>query len=178
MDDVKDRGRSQGVGAPVRRVEDRRFLEGKGTYLADLEIPGTLELAFLRSPVAHARLKGVGIPDEYRGRVFLADDVGSVKPIVATSAAKGFNPSEYPPLARGKLRFVGEMIAMCVAPTRAEAEDVAGALTLDIEELPPLWDMEVALRDGAPRVHEDWSDNRFVTTEIKVGDLEGVKARA
>ena len=178
MDDVKDRGRSQGVGAPVRRVEDRRFLEGKGAYLADLEIPGTLELAFLRSPVAHARLKGVGIPDEYRGRVFLADDIGSVKPIVATSAAKGFNPSEYPPLARGKLRFVGEMVAMCVAPSRAEAEDVAGALTLDIEELPPLWDMEVALHDGAPRVHEDWSDNRFVTTEIKVGDLEAVKARA
>jgi carbon-monoxide dehydrogenase large subunit len=178
MDDVKHRSAGQGIGVPVRRVEDRRFLEGKGEYLADLQIPGTLELAFLRSPVAHARLEGVRIPEEHRGRVFLADDIGFVKPIVATSAAKGFKASEYPPLARGKLRFVGEMIAMCVAPSRAEAEDLAGALTLDVEELPALWDMEVALRDGAPRVHDEWDDNRFVTTEIKVGDLEAVKARA
>lgn len=167
-----------GIGAPVRRVEDRRFLEGKGQYLADLDIPGTVDLAFLRSPVAHARLKGVEIPEQYRGQVFLARDIDFVKPIVAVGKAPGFKYSEYPPLARDKLRFVGEMVAMCIARGRAAAEDIAQACVLDFEELPAVWDMEVALRDGAPLVHDDWTDNRFVTTEIKAGDLEAVKAAA
>lgn len=167
-----------GIGAPVRRVEDRRFLEGKGQYLADLDIPGTVDLAFLRSPVAHARLKGVEVPEQYRGQIFLARDIDFVKPIVAVGKAPGFKYSEYPPLARDKLRFVGEMIAMCIARGRAAAEDVAQACVLDFEELPANWDMEVALRDGAPLVHDDWADNRFVTTEIKAGDLEAVKAAA
>lgn len=85
-----------GIGAPVRRVEDRRFLEGKGQYLADLDIPGTVDLAFLRSPVAHARLKGVEVPEQYRGQIFLARDIDFVKPIVAVGKAPGFKYSEYP----------------------------------------------------------------------------------
>jgi len=176
--DREDESTGMGIGAPVRRVEDRRFLEGKGQYLADLDIPGTVDLAFLRSPVAHARLKGVEVPEQYRGQVFLARDIDFVKPIVAVGKAPGFKYSEYPPLARDKLRFVGEMIAMCIARGRAAAEDVAQACVLDFEELPANWDMEVALRDGAPLVHDDWADNRFVTTEIKAGDLEAVKAAA
>jgi carbon-monoxide dehydrogenase large subunit len=168
----------QGVGAAMRRLEDRRFLEGKGAYLADLEIPGTVDLAFLRSPVAHAVLKGVSVPENYRGQVFLARDIAFAKPIVAVSKAPGFNYSEYPPLATDRLRFVGEMIAMCLGPTRAEAEDVAQACALEIEERPAVWDMEVALRSGAPLIHEGWKDNRFVTTEIKTGDLDAVRSRA
>ena len=77
---------------------------------------------------------------QFRGSVFLADDIAFAKPIVADGAAAGFKHSEYPALAKGKLRFVGEMIALCVAPSRAEAEDIAQALTLDIEELPAVWD--------------------------------------
>src|SRR5205085_9735278 len=92
-------GQGQGVGTSVRRVEDRRFLEGKGEYLADLNIPGTVDLAFLRSPVAHARLKGVDVPEHLRRNVFLADDISFVKPIVADGKAPGFRHSEYPPLA-------------------------------------------------------------------------------
>jgi carbon-monoxide dehydrogenase large subunit len=138
----------QGVGVSMRRVEDRRFLEGKGEYLADLEIPGTLELAFLRSPVANAVLNGVAVPDACRGQVFLAGDIDFVKPIIAVSKAPGFNYSEYPPLAKDRLRFVGEMVAMCIAPTRALAEDVAHACSLDVDERPAVWDMEVALRPG------------------------------
>ncbi|MBX6369247.1 MAG: xanthine dehydrogenase family protein [Rhodospirillales bacterium] len=176
--DRQEKRTGMGIGAPVRRVEDRRFLEGKGQYLADLDIPGTVDLAFLRSPVAHARLKGVEIPEQYRGQVFLARDIDFVKPIVAVGKAPGFKYSEYPPLARDKLRFVGEMVAMCIARGRAAAEDIAQACVLDFEELPAVWDMEVALRDGAPLVHDDWTDNRFVTTEIKAGDLEAVKAAA
>lgn len=168
----------EGVGASVRRIEDRRLLEGGGEYLADLRIPGTVELAFLRSPVAHARLKGVDIPAEFRGSVFLAEDIGFAKPIVAATAAPGFQSSEYPALAREKLRFVGEMIAMCIAPTRAEAEDIAQACTLDLEELPPVWDIDVALAADAPRIHEGWRDNVFLRSAITVGDLASLKANA
>jgi aerobic carbon-monoxide dehydrogenase large subunit len=168
----------EGVGASVRRVEDRRLLEGGGEYLADLRVPGTLELAFLRSPVAHARLKGVDIPAEFRGSVFLADDIGFAKPIVSATAAPGFQSSEYPALARGKLRFVGEIIAMCIAPTRAEAEDIAQGCTLDVEELPPVWDIDVALAADAPRIHEKWRDNVFLRSAITAGDLARVKADA
>ena len=176
MDKVAHGG--QGVGAAVLRLEDGRFLAGRGEYLADLQIPGTLEVAFLRSPVAHAVLNGVRVPDALREKVFLADDIGFAKPIVATGGAPGFKRSEYPPLARGKVRFVGEMIAMCIGRTRAEAEDVAQACELDLEEQPALWDLDVALKAGAPRVHDGWDDNVYVETRIATGDLAAAKAAA
>lgn len=168
----------EGIGCAVLRVEDRRFLEGRGEYLADLNIPGALDVAFLRSPVAHARLNRVIVPEAFRPQVFSAEHIGFVKPIVAVSAAPGFRYSEYPPLATDKLRFVGEMIAMCLAGTRAEAEDIAQACELDIEELPAVWDIDVALAHDAPKVHGQWPDNRYVVTEIKAGDLEKARAQA
>jgi len=170
-------GRSQGVGASVLRVEDRRYLDGGGEYLADIRLPGMLEAAFLRSPVAHARLRGVRVPGHLRGRVLLAQDLGEVRPIVADGASATFRHSEYPPLATDKLRFVGEMIALCVADTRAEAEDIAQACELDIEELPAVWDIEAGLQPGAPLVHEHWPDNLFVTADIRAGDIDAA-ARA
>jgi carbon-monoxide dehydrogenase large subunit len=170
--------KSQGVGSSVRRVEDRRFLEGKGEYLADLNIPNVVDIAFLRSPVAHARIKGVQIPDRLRQNVFLAGDIAFAKPIVSVGAARGFKYSEYPALASDKVRFVGEIIAICIAPTRAEAEDIAQACTIEFEELPAVWDIDVALRPDSPRVHDAWEDNLYVTTAITTGDLAAVKARA
>ncbi|MDP6184687.1 MAG: xanthine dehydrogenase family protein molybdopterin-binding subunit, partial [Gammaproteobacteria bacterium] len=147
----------QGIGNSVRRVEDRRFLDGGGEYLADLQIPGMWDLAFLRSPVAHAKLNGVRVPECHSGRVFLIDDIGFAQPIVADSSAPGFKHSEYPPLARDRIRFVGEPVAMCIAPTRAEAEDIAQACELDIEELPVLFDIDEALKPDAPALHDGWS---------------------
>jgi carbon-monoxide dehydrogenase large subunit len=160
----------------VRRLEDGRLLSGRGEYLADLQVPGTLDVAFLRSPVAHAVLNCVRVPAALRDKVFLADDIGCVQPIVATGAAPGFKRSEYPPLARDKLRFVGEIIAICLGRTRAEAEDVAQACELDLDELPPLWDLDVALQPDAPRVHDDWADNIYVETRIATGDLAAARA--
>jgi carbon-monoxide dehydrogenase large subunit len=168
----------QGVGAAVLRLEDKRFLNGGGEYLADLQIPNTLEVAFLRSPVAHAVLNGVAVPDAIRSKVFLADDIAFAKPIVATGGAPGFKRSEYPPLASGKLRFVGEMIAMCVGRTRAEAEDIAQQCELDLDELPAVWDIDIALQAGAPRVHDHWDDNVFVETRIATGDLAAARQAA
>ena len=168
----------QGIGASVLRVEDERFLNGGGEYLADLQFPNMLEAAFLRSPVAHGRIVSFDVPPQYAGQVFRLSDLPTIKPIVADSAAKGFKHSKYPALAEGKVRFVGEIIAVCIAPTRAEAEDIAQACAVEIEELPAIWDIDVARSPDAPRVHEDWADNVFVETRIPAGDLDEVKAKA
>ncbi|MGD9840078.1 MAG: xanthine dehydrogenase family protein molybdopterin-binding subunit [Afipia sp.] len=170
--------KEQGVGASVKRNEDRRFLDGKGEYLADLQVPGMAEVAFLRSPVAHGRIRSIEVPEAYLDQVFFAADIAFAKPILAVSAAKGFRPSDYPPLTADKARFVGDLLAICIAPTRAEAEDIAQACVIDFEELPAIWDIDIALAEGAPRVHESWPDNVYVETKIATGDLEAVRAKA
>src|SRR6195952_115529 len=170
--------RKQGVGASVKRNEDRRYLNGQGEYLADMQIAGMAEVAFLRSPVAHGRIQSIEVPEAARGQVFFAADIAFTKPIVAVSAAKGFKPSNYPALTSDKARFVGDLLAICIAPTRAEAEDIAQSCIIDFEELPAIWDIDVALNPDAPRVHETWSDNVYIETRIETGDLEAVRARA
>jgi carbon-monoxide dehydrogenase large subunit len=170
--------KGQGIGASVRRNEDRRYLEGKGEYLADLQMPGMAEVAFLRSPVAHGRIRAIEVPEQYRDQVFFARDIAFAKPIVAVSAAKGFKPSDYPPLTADKARFVGDLLAICIAPTRAEAEDIAAACVVDFDELPAVWDIDVALKPDAPRVHDHWPDNIYIETRIQTGDMESVRQAA
>ena len=136
-----------------------------------------LEVAFLRSPLAHARIKGIRIPPAIRERVFIAEDLAGVSAIRADTTLPGFKSSVQPVLATGKVRYVGELVAMCVAPTRAEAEDLAAEIELDLEPLPVVADMLAARKPGAPLVHEHWGDNLFLTTAIDV-DFEAVKAKA
>src|SRR5215470_46013 len=152
-----------GIGASVPRKEDDRFLRGRGQYVGDIRIAGTREVAFVRSPVAHARLKHINIPQQFRNVVFTAEHLTGVKPIVSAPPLKGFKYSVEPILASGKVRYVGEIIAMCVADTRAEAEDIAGAVVVDLDELPVVIDMLAACRAGAPLVHEEWGDNVFIS---------------
>jgi aerobic carbon-monoxide dehydrogenase large subunit len=125
-----------GIGASVLRKEDDRFLRGRGQYVGDFRMPGMQEVAFVRSPVAHARLLSINIPPDLRHSVFTAGDLIGVEPIISAPPLKGFKYSVQPVLATGKVRYVGEMIAMCVARTRAEAEDIAAAITVEFEELP------------------------------------------
>ena len=151
-----------GIGASVLRKEDDRFLRGRGQYVADYRMAGMREVAFVRSPVAHARLKRIHVPDEFRDCVFTAQHLIGVKPIVSCPPLKGFKYSVEPILAADKLRYVGEMAAICLAQTRAQAEDIAAAVTLEFDELPAVTDMIAACQPGSPLVHEDWGDNIFV----------------
>ena len=159
---------SQGVGASLLRKEDDRFLRGRGQYVGDLKLPGLKDVAFVRSPLAHAKIRSVRIPPEFQDRVFTASDLTGVKPIVAASGLPGFKHSEQPLLAYEKVRQVGELVAMCVGSTRAEAEDIAAAIELELDELPVVSDMLAAKRPGAPLVHEHWGDNVFLETYIDV----------
>ncbi len=167
----------QGIGARLLRKEDDRYMRGRGQYVGDIKLPGMLEVTFVRSPLAHARIKGVRIPPAVRERVFVAEDLAGVSAIRADTTLPGFKSSTQPILATGKVRYVGELVAMCIAPTRAEAEDLAAEIELDLDPLPAVVDMLEARKAGAPLVHEHWGDNLFLTTNIDV-DFEAVKAKA
>ncbi len=166
-----------GVGARVLRKEDDRFLHGKGQYIADIKLAGTRDVAFVRAPVAHARLLGVQIPDAIKSSVFIAKDLDGVLPIRAISPLPGFKPSEQTPLVTDKIRHVGELIAMCVADTRAEAEDIAAQVVVEYDELPAVIDMLEAQKPDAPRIHDSWDDNVYLNIGFD-GDIEPVAKSA
>jgi aerobic carbon-monoxide dehydrogenase large subunit len=174
-DDVRTKS---GVGARVARKEDDRHLRGRGQFIGDMKMAGMLEVAFLRSPVAHGRIKHIEIPEELRRRVFIASDLAEVKPIRAVSGLPGFKPSEQPVLATGKVRYVGELIAACIAPTRAEAEDIADRIVVEFEDLPVVSDMLKARAPGAPLVHEPWGDNVYLETWVKDDKIAAIAATA
>jgi carbon-monoxide dehydrogenase large subunit len=167
-----------GVGARLARKEDWRHLRGKGQFVGDLRLPFTSEAAFVRSTVAHARIREIEIPEDARGKVFVASDFPDILPIRAVPDVPGFKPSVYPGLATDKVRFVGQPIAVCVAPTRTEAEDLAQAVIVDYDELPAVVDMTKALAPGATLVHEEWGDNLFIEKSFEAGDVEKVAREA
>ena len=167
----------KGVGARLARKEDRRFLLGQGEYVANIRLPGMLEVAFVRSPMAHGRIQAIKKPSGLESLVFTAEDLDGVKPIRAVSALKGFKPSEQPILARDKVRQVGELVAMCVAQTRAESEDLADLTEISLEELPAVVDMLEARLNPPALVHEDWGDNVFLESLVD-DDLSSIQREA
>ena len=130
---------AEGIGARVRRKEDDRHLRGRGRFVGDIALPGLQEVAFLRSPVAHARLLSVRKP--VTGDVVVAGDLMGLRPIVTRSAIPGYKVSAYPAIAGVKVRFVGDIIAAAIAASRAEAEDLCGRIEPDLEELPAIVDV-------------------------------------
>ncbi|HEV8679783.1 MAG TPA: xanthine dehydrogenase family protein molybdopterin-binding subunit [Stellaceae bacterium] len=165
-----------GVGASILRKEDDRHLRGRGEFVADIRLPGTQEVVFLRSPHAHARIRSITVPPGAKGRVFAASDLPRMQPIRIVTQAAGAKSPAWPPLATDKVRYVGEAIAACVAPTRAAAEDLAASITVDYEVLDAVVDAAAALRGGA-LVHEYWGDNLYLERNIDAGDIEAA-ARA
>ena len=165
---MRDRNRSnKGIGARLLRKEDDRHLHGLGNFVGDILMPGLQEVAFLRSPLAHARLKDVRFPAEYRGRIFTASEIKhGIKPVKTPSAVPGMKFADYPALAVTKVRMVGEPIAMCIAPSRAEAEDLCRLVVAELEELPAVVDAIVGRRSDAALVHEEFGDNLFLATHL------------
>lgn len=169
----------KGIGVRLPRKEDDRFMRGRGSYVGDIKMPGVADVAFLRSPLAHGRIVSVTAPEELADRFFTAADMAaSVKPIRAVSGLPGFKPSSQPALAEGKVRFAGELVAMCLGRTRAEAEDAVAQVMAEIEPLPPLADFAVAEQPDAIRVHEEWSDNIYLETRIEKGDRARIEGAA
>lgn len=148
------------LGTAVLRVEDPDLLTGRGRYVDDLPIEGALHLAFVRSPYAHARVEGVDITEAAAMpgvvAVLIAADLG-VDPHHAFAVLNA--ACARPPLADGKVRFVGEAVAVVVAETKAQAVDATEAVVVDYEQLPAAVDMEAALAPDAPLQFEELGSN-------------------
>lgn len=168
----------KGVGASLLRKEDARYLLGRGRYVGDIRYPGMLEMAFVRSPFAHAKINGIKKPEGAEHDIFTADDLIGVKGIRADSGLPGFRSSVQPILATPKTRHVGEPIVACLAKTRAQAEDLADLVDIDFEELPAVHDMKKAMDSSAPLLHQEWDKNCFLESEIKIDFEESIKDAA
>ena len=125
-----------GIGHSRPRKEDARHLAGRGRFVGDIKMVGLREVAFVRSPLAHATIRDIAAPAGREDEVFTAARMTDAKPMRAESWLPGFKPCDYPSLASGKTRFVGQVVAMCLGDSRAEAEDLAQDVVLDLEELP------------------------------------------
>jgi len=176
------------IGERVRRNEDARLLTGRALFVDDVRLDGMLHVAFLRSQHAHARLLRVDATAA-RGRagvvaVYTAADLGDYwrpGPLLVPPppiAGLVFNACTQVPLAKDKLRHVGEPIAMVVAESRYLAEDALDDIVVDAEPLPVVVDLEAALADGAPRVHEHLPSNVAAHAIQRKGDYARTKERA
>lgn len=171
------------VGRPLRRREDERLVRGAGRFVADLQRPGTLHLAVLRSPHAHARIVRV---DATGARALsgvhaavsaadLGDDLQPIPLYVPHPALVAFTPL---PLARGKVRYVGEPVAAVVAESRYLAEDALEAIRVEYEPLPAVVDARSALEPGTPVLHDAHGTNLAARLVVEKGTTDEAFARA
>ncbi len=177
--------KNQGIGAAVRRKEDRRFLTGQGRFVADLALPGALWMHILRSPHAHARLVRIetgaaaaapGVAAVLTGTDIAADGVRPMQPlwiITGTDGKKMALPPRWA-LARGTVRHVGEPVAIVIAETTAQAADAAELVAVDYEELPAVVGAVRALEPGAAQLHPEAPGN--LCAQIGRGDEARVRA--
>ena len=160
---------STGIGARVRRKEDARHLAGRGQFVADIRLPNLRDVAFLRSPLAHARILAKHKPTAHADNVLFLEDLAGVRPMVTRSSIPGYKVSEWPALASDRVRYVGEAIALAIADSRAAAEDLSEQIDIDYEELAPIVSCEAGLAPNAPLLHEHWGDNLFLRTTFDTG---------
>jgi aerobic carbon-monoxide dehydrogenase large subunit len=171
------------IGSPVKRVEDLRFLRGRGEYIDDVAREGQLHAFFLRSPIAHGRLKGIDFGPALRlpgvHAVITAADLPRPIPTVniRLQPMPSLVPFHQPVLAHDKVRYVGEPIALVLADSAARAEDAAGAIELDIEPLAVVIDRGASCA-GRSLLYEAHGSNLAVKYTAFLGDAETAFATA
>ncbi len=174
-----------GSGHAVRRIEDPMLVTGRGRFSDDVTLPGQLHLAFLRSPVAHARIKGVdvaaakslpGVVAIYTGAELVAAGVRPIPGPVAFRRPDG-TPAATPArrgLAHERVRYVGEPVAAVVAESREAAQAAANAVWVDYDELPAVVKAFDAMAPGAPVLCDEAPDN--IAAAMRHGDVAAVAA--
>ena len=167
------------VGAPVPRKEDARLLTGQGTFVDNLSRPGMLHAVIVRSPHAHARIVGIdtsraaaaeGVVAVYTGEDLRSEWQAGL-PCFWPVSEDIVMPTHWP-LALDKARYAGDGVAVIVAETRALAKDAAELVDVSYEVLPAVVDIEEALADGAPLVHDEAAGNRCYTWSLAAGEVE------
>lgn len=175
-------------GQPIKRNEDPALLTGQALFVDDVHLPGMVHVAFLRSSYAHARLRNIDVTAARSMpgvvAVYTASDLGDywqpgpllVPPPPVPNLV--FNQRTQVPLARDKVRHVGEPIAVVVAESRYLAEDAAERIVVDYEPLPAVVDLEQALKPDTPLVHDDLEQNLNAHVIQRKGDYAQAHARA
>ena len=174
-----------GIGQPVRRVEDFRFLTGRSRYVDDIQLPHMLHGAVVMSPHAHARIRSVdasaarampGVALVLTGEDVKAEKLGGIPPLFMPEDMGG--PKGYrtfrPLLEPAKVRYVGDRVAFVVADSPANARLAAEAVEVDYEPLPAVVNVEDAVKEGAPRVWDEWTSN--VAFPLMMGNKEAADA--
>jgi len=179
---------TRNFGAPIRRNEDPRLLCGQALFVDDVELPGMLYVAFLRSNVAHARIRSIDV-SAARARdgvvaVYTAEDLGSYwapgpllvppPPIADTT----FNQRTQVPLAKDKVRHVGEPLAVVFAQSRYIAEDALNDIAVELDPLPAVVDLEKAQTEASALVHDDVRGNIAARVWQGRGNYATARARA
>lgn len=170
------------IGVPRKRSEDPQILMGKAKYVDDIKLPGMLEVAFFRSSHAHATIKNLKLdvakqhPDCIR--IITAEDFDGGVTTVPPNTRGTLIPVTIPFLAKEKVRFVGEIIAMVVAPTRYVAEDIVDLISVDYESLPAYNDVEEAMKPDATLLHAEIGSNTYYSDSFSNGDVDKAFAEA
>ncbi|MFF0148421.1 carbon-monoxide dehydrogenase large subunit [Amycolatopsis sulphurea] len=169
----------------TRRKDGDQLLTGRATYLDDIEPPGTLHCAILRSPHAHARIRSVDATTARQCRSVRAVVTGAEAVALAEPLPHFFEPSivggrttTVRVLAVDKVRYVGDPVAAVVAGTLADAEAALAAIEVDYEVLPAAVEAEQALAEGAPKVFDEWDDNVLIRLPFAEGDAAAALAAA
>jgi aerobic carbon-monoxide dehydrogenase large subunit len=173
------------IGSPVERVEDARLLRGDTRWVDNMTLPGMLWMAVVRSPYAHAKIKTVDISRalEAEGVVAafsgaeLADEWAGSLPC-AWPVTEDCRIPMHRPLATDKARYAGDGVAVVVAESRALAKDAAELVDVDYEPLPVVTDVEEALADSAPLVHDEYDGNRAYTWTLQAGEFDKLFSEA
>jgi aerobic carbon-monoxide dehydrogenase large subunit len=173
------------VGGGLLRKEDPKLLTGQGIYTEDIVIPGMVWLAIVRSPFAHARINGVdtsrakempGVVAVFSGEELAGEWSGPLP--MAWPVTEDINNPDHFPVAKDKARYAGDAVAVVVAASRARAQDAAEAVDVDYEPLEVVVDLEEALQDGAPLVHEEFGTNKCYTWPLASGEVDEVFSNA
>lgn len=171
------------IGQPVNRTEDLRFVRGAGQFVDDLQREQMLHAVVLRSGVAHGRIRHLDVSGARRLKgvhaVITAAEIGTAIPFIPLRLAvlPEYKPYLQPVIARDKVRYVGEPVAVVVASTQALAEDALEAIELDIEPLPALHDRASASCDDT-LLFEESGTNRALRYAVSFGDADAAFAKA
>ncbi|MEO1026081.1 MAG: xanthine dehydrogenase family protein molybdopterin-binding subunit, partial [Pseudomonadota bacterium] len=176
---------SEGIGAPVKRKEDKRFITGAGRYTDDIRNENQAYAAFVRSPYAHATVAGIdksaaeampGVLAVLDGHQLTGDGIGNIICGWAITSKDGspMNMGAWSALATEKVRYVGDAVAIVIAETKTQARDAAEAVEVTYNTLPAAANIGAALADGAPQIHDNAPGN--VIYDWEIGEREATEA--
>ena len=192
-------GETRYVGSSVLRNEDQRLLNGNGNFLDDIKITGCQYIHFVRSNIAHGIVKSIDISEAEKiigiTKIYTGEDLQGMLQSMAPSKADGgifeeklfstmgnkdafIRREDRHPIVVGKVRHVGEIIAVVVGTDPYVVEDAAELIIVDIEEIQPVVDPKNALEVESPKIYDHWEDNRSLYLHVSKGDIEDAFANA